>query len=634
MADTVQNMMTHLDVGDKVVIGLDVRDVGSAVRKFIWPDYLVFTGMLAICLVIGFYYAFWKKSADEQDYLVGGRHMDTFPVALSLIASYISGISLLGIPTEVYVYGIQYAYIIGGVILMSIVMSYVYLPVFHGLGLTSTYEYHERRFDKKVRLFGSILFTISSITWLPVVLYVPALAFNQVTEINVHLITPAVCLICIFYTSMGGIKAVVFTDVIQIAIMFGAILLVAVKGTLDIGGIQNVMDRNFETGRIEGPNFDINPLARHTVWSLVIGGFAFVMQAGAVNQNMVQRYLALPTIADARRALWIFCGGLILIISICSYMGLLIFATYYKCDPLTTMLAREKDQLLPLLVMTVLGSVPGLPGVCLAGNFSAALSSLSTALNSMSAVVLEDFYKPFFQKELNRKETYFLMKLTVLVFGAICVALVFIVEKFGAVLQLSMSIGAIASGPSLGIFTMGMLIPYINSRGALYGGVSSLVFMCWFCLRTQTLIASGDLTFPEKPVTTEGCHYSFTPKQSKSMNIHFDPSVNITDVMHTDEEFMIYRLSYLWYTLMGTFVCIFVGMLVSFVTQPNDPRDIDPRLLAPFLRKWIKPREFLNEMAVDEVIYAFEPTRGQLANKESLQKMETSIALEEKNGIK
>ncbi|XP_030767891.1 sodium-coupled monocarboxylate transporter 1-like [Sitophilus oryzae] len=417
---------------------------------------------------------------------------------------------------------------------MTIVMSSVYLPVFHGLELTSTYEYHERRFDSKVRFFASVLFAISSITWLPLVIYVPALAFNQVTEINVHLITPVVCLICIIYTSMGGIKAVVWTDVIQITLMICALLLVAIKGTLDIGGITNVIQRNLQTGRIEGPNFDIDPLARHTLWSLMIGGFAYVMQAGAVNQNMVQRYLALPTLTSARRALWCFFGGIVLIILVCCYMGLLIYATFYKCDPLTTMLVREKDQLLPLLVMTVFGSIPGLPGICLAGNFSAALSSLSTGLNSMAAVVLEDFYRPFFHKDINEKHYNFVLKLTVIIFGAICVGLVFVVEKLGSVLQLTMSIGAIASGPSLALFTMGMLIPWINSRGALYGGISSLVFMGWFCLRTQTLIASGDLTFPEKPVTTEGCHYSFTPKQSSSVNMQFDPSVNVTDVLHTE----------------------------------------------------------------------------------------------------
>ncbi|KAJ8965815.1 hypothetical protein NQ314_003882, partial [Rhamnusium bicolor] len=144
--------------------------------------------------------------------------------------------------------------------------------------------------------------------------------------------------------------------------------------------------------------------------------------------------------------------------------------------------------------------------------------------------------------------------------------------------------------------------------GALIGGSSSLLFMSWLCLRAQTLIASGDLTFPEKPVTTEGCHYHFTPKQSPSSNIHFDPSVNITNVTHTDERFMIYRLSYLWYTLIGTFVTMFVGLLVSFLTKPLDPRDVEPELLAPFVRRLIKPRIYPNEPS-DGIIYAYGPVQ-------------------------
>lgn len=86
MADNIQNMMSHLDVGEKTVKGLDVTDVGSTIRKFIWPDYLVFLAMLLICIVIGMYYAFQKKSQDTQDYLMGGRNMATVPVAMSLIA--------------------------------------------------------------------------------------------------------------------------------------------------------------------------------------------------------------------------------------------------------------------------------------------------------------------------------------------------------------------------------------------------------------------------------------------------------------------------------------------------------------------------------------------------------------------
>jgi solute carrier family 5 (sodium-coupled monocarboxylate transporter), member 8/12 len=110
-------------------------------------------------------------------------------------------------------------------------------------------------------------------------------------------------------------------------------------------------------------------------------------------------------------------------------------------------LVKAKDQLLPLLVMDTLGDYPGLPGLFVAGVFSAALSSLSTGLNSMSAVMLEDFFKPFADRPLTEKQTKYIMRGVVAVFGAICVALVFVVERLGAVLQLSMSLGAVAQGP-------------------------------------------------------------------------------------------------------------------------------------------------------------------------------------------
>lgn len=157
----------------------------------------------------------------------------------------------------------------------------------------------------------------------------------------------------------------------------------------------------------------------------------------------------------------------------CSYLGLLIYATYSECDPLTTKLARAKDQLLPLLVMRIFGDYPGLPGLFVAGVFSAALryifslpvinhhfqymlilkcssiaifSSLSTALNSMSAVILEDFVKGIISKPLTKRQTRYVMRGTVAVFGAICVCLVFVVEKLGSVLQLSSSVNAVSNG--------------------------------------------------------------------------------------------------------------------------------------------------------------------------------------------
>ncbi|XP_025262465.1 sodium-coupled monocarboxylate transporter 1-like isoform X2 [Camponotus floridanus] len=500
-----------------------VQEISESMQNFGTLDYIMFAIMLVACGIVGIYFGFIKKSSGEDEYLVGGRNMKTFPVSLSLIASFISGISLLGAPTEVYVHGTSFLFITCAVIIVGFVMSIVFLPVFHDLKLTSTYEYLEKRFDKRVRLIGSLLFIIGTMTWLPIVIYVPALAFNQVTGVNVHIITPFVCIVCIFYTCVGGLKAVVWTDFIQTFIMFGSMLLIVVKGTVDIGGVSLVVRRNLESGRIELPKTDWSPLERHTIWALTIGGFVHWLQIAGVNQNMIQRYLSLPTVQSARRALWCFTVGVVTLIGICGYAGLLIYAWYYKCDPLTTKLAPAKDQLLPLLVMNVLREFPGLSGVFVAGVFSAALSSLSTGLNSMSAVVLEDFVKSFIKTPFTRKTADRFMKFTVVVLGTICVALVFVVEQAGLhVLQLSMSLDAITNGPSLGIFIMGMLLPRVNGKGALIGGLAGLSFMVWLIFSAETAIASGQIKFDVKPVSTEGCNYSFPQVENLLLSVSPD----------------------------------------------------------------------------------------------------------------
>lgn len=208
---------------------------------------------------------------------------------------------------------------------------------------------------------------------------------------------------------------------------------------------------------------------------------------------------------------------MIVLLGACCYCGLLIYATYFDCDPLSTKLAKAKDQLLPLLVMDILGDFPGLPGLFVAGVFSAALSSLSTGLNSMSAVMLEDFFKPFSNRPLTMLQTKVIMRAVVAVFGALCVLLVYLVEKMGAVLQLSMSLGAVSQGPLLGIFTMGVMVPWVNGTGAIVGSGTALVFMVWLCIRAQQAIVTGDLVFEEKPVSTSGCSYLFMASEPMSM---------------------------------------------------------------------------------------------------------------------
>lgn len=186
----------------------------------------------------------------------------------------------------------------------------------------------------------------------------------------------------------------------------------------------------------------------------------------AAQQAQMQRFFSLRTLKSARMSLIIFIIGVYCIISMSAYNGLLAYATYHDCDPLTTKLITARDQLVPLLVMKVLGDYPGLPGMFIAGVFSAALSSLSTGLNSLVAVTLEDFIKPTWP-DLSEQRIGWIMRSFVIVYGIIAVALVFVVEKLGAVLALSATLSGSSIGPLLGLFTLGLFFPWIRARVSL-----------------------------------------------------------------------------------------------------------------------------------------------------------------------
>jgi Na+/proline symporter len=372
---------------------------------------------------------------------------------------------------------------------------------------------------------------------------------------------------------MGGLKAVVWTDVIQIVIMIGSLFLIMIKGTYDVGGLGVIWERNYDSGRIAWPSFSFDPTVRHTFWSLIIGGSFFWCHTTPVNQSLVQRFLALPTLQSARRALIIYVVGVSTLLVMVSYNGFILYAAYHDCDPITTKLAKKKDQMIPIFVMDILGDYPGIPGVFIAGVFSAALSTLSTVLNAMSAIVLQDFVKPLVKGPVSIKMSDYVMRGTVIVFGLIAFALVFIVEKLGTVLQLAISFGSLSLGPMLGIFTMGMFMPWISATSALIGGACGMMSSAYIVLRAQADIASGVLRFPQMPVSVEGCTYHFA-------------NVTQVDFDYDGIDKSLHHISYLYYTMAGTLVSCAVGCVASFFVGHNKLKDMNPKLVAPFLRNF------------------------------------------------
>lgn len=286
--------------------------------------------------------------------------------------------------------------------------------------------------------------------------------------------------------------------------------------------------------------------------------------------------MALKDVKTARKGQLIYVFGIVLMVSLCMYNGLLLYATYYDCDPLTTKLAKAKDQLTPLLAMEILKDLPGLPGFFIAGVFSSSLSSLSTALNAMSGVVLEDFCKPFMKNGISEKTSLYIMRGTVLVLGILSVALVYVVQYLGAILQLSMSIPPACFAPLLGLFIIGFTIPWIGKKAALFGGIFGFLIVVYVASRAQADIAAGLVQSIIKPTSVEGCTYNFTLSSVAPPN-HKEVDLVPTKSFH--------NLSYLYFLPLGAFVTIVSAFLLSFCFGFEDHRNQDARLFAPFLRK-------------------------------------------------
>lgn len=568
---------------------------------FHWADYLVFVLMILLSTSTGIYFGYFRKekivkelqdgdvegkakksnfgSSKLSEYLLGSRKLKIFPVAMSLVGSYVSGVTILGTVSEIYNYGTQYCLIIVSIVFMAIVVAKVYLPVFAALRVGSSYEYLELRFSSSVRSIASIMFVMDEIFFLPIILYVPAIAFNQVTGVNIYIISGVICVICVFYTLIGGIKAVVHTDAWQILVMFLSVVIVVILGTIYSNGFGDVFKTASDGGRLIFGNINPSPYERQTLWGVLIGGFFYWTSFNSVNQTMVQRYMSLPTLKKAQWSVAIFTIGIILFISLCCFAGLLVYNFYQNCDPVTAGLITHDDQLLPVYVMQTVGNLHGIPGLFIAGVFGAALSSLSVVLNSTALVVLEDIVKGCFRINLSEKASSLLVKGCITVLGCIAVSLVLVLEKLSGILSVATSVTAIAAGTTFGIFTLGMLVPWSNNKGALAGALAGALMSGWISFGSQIAFAQGSVVPEKLPVSVSDCPIGMLP-----------PGNSTVDFVDESNVFPLYRLSFHWINPIGVASTVLVGTIVSFLTGPTKVKKLDADVISPIIHKFL-PKE-------------------------------------------
>ncbi|CAF1308586.1 unnamed protein product [Rotaria sordida] len=539
-----------------------------ALRTLSIVDYIFLIILLLSSAVIGVLFGFFKrKQSSSKEYLLAGGSMGVFPTALSIMVSFLSAITILGIPSEVYVYGTMYIYQGISYILSSTITALVFMPKFREMNCTSAYEYLEKRFDRKVRMCASFSYSFLMLIYMALVLYAPALALSQTTGLNIWLSVVSIGVICTFYSSVGGMKAVIWTDVLQAVVIFVGILAALIQGFIVVGGVKRTFSIAYNGGRIEFNSVSFDPRVRHTVWSLVIGGGLNALSVFGFNQTQVQRYMCVRTTRGARQALFINAVGNTLVVILCSIMGIIIYAYYVDCDPYTAKYISGIDQIFPYFVMEVLSDKKGLPGIFLACIFSGSLSTISSGVNSLAAVFIEDVYKSLMGRTLSDERQGFLSKILSIILGGVVMLLTYIVSYLGSVLNAALSLFGVLSGPIMGVFFLGFFFPKANSHGGFIGFLTSLCLQLWILLGAQ--LTKKQVKSKRLPLSVANC--------SVPINI----TTPITNPIKLNPLLDFYSISYLWYSPIALGTVITVGMIVSYLTRPVKPKEIDPKLIIP-----------------------------------------------------
>uniref|UniRef100_A0ABI7X9A0 Solute carrier family 5 member 6 n=1 Tax=Felis catus TaxID=9685 RepID=A0ABI7X9A0_FELCA len=616
---------------------LPASDTDVVTSAFSLVDYVVFALLLVLSLAIGLYHAFrgWGRHTVGQ-LLMADRKMGCLPVALSLLATFQSAVAILGVPSEIYRFGTQYWFLGCCYFLGLVIPAHVFIPVFYRLHLTSAYEYLELRFNKAVRICGTVTFIFQMVIYMGVVLYAPSLALNAVTGFDLWLSVLTLGIVCTIYTALGGLKAVIWTDVFQTLVMFLGQLVVIIVGSTRVGGLGNAWEVASQHGRISGIELNPDPFVRHTFWTLAFGGVFMMLSLYGVNQAQVQRYLSSRTEKAAILSCYaVFpCQQVVLCMS--CLIGLVMFA-YYQKYPMSTQQAQAApDQFVLYFVMDLLKGLPGLPGLFVACLFSGSLSTISSAFNSLATVTMEDLIRPWFP-QFSEVQAIMLSRILAFGYGLLCLGMAYISSQMGPVLQAALSIFGMVGGPLLGLFCLGMFFPCANppvsdrlapqsfTGGAIVGLLAGLVMAFWIGIGSIVT----KMAFGVAPSPSNISSFSLPSNLTTVAMTTLMPSTTHSRPTGLQR---FYSLSYLWYSAHNSTTVIVVGLIVSWLTGGMRGRTLNPRTISPVFsrlvdllplscQKRFHCKSYSQDLSVDTPAFPEKMSNGMLKNSRDKEAM-------------
>jgi len=435
-----------------------------------------------LIILIGMSAIIGRFQKSETDYFLGGRNISSLAIALSIMATQCGSISIISAPAFVALkeggglLWLQYEF---AVPLAMVFLMIFFVPYFYKLNITTVYEYLENRFNYSVRWMMSALFQLSRGLATGVAVYAVSIVTAVCFNLPLWLAILLTGFISTLYTMMGGIKAVIYTDALQLLILWGAVFICLGYGVPMLGNWQEIVN-SLTSANLKAVDFYHHGFGDgHTFsfWPMVLGGLFLYISYYGCDQSQIQRVLSSHSIKASNRSL--FLNGLLrfpLVVSYCALGVFMIVFLSHNPDFRLSLPPDHYDYLVPMFIVKCLPH--GVIGFILVGIFAAAMSSIDSAINSLSAATLKDLLiRSQGLKEFISKRFIFYSRLTTLLWGTVCTLFAYLVGNVSStVIEGINKIGSVFYGPILATFVLGILTRSAKSGGVIIGLCSGIVF--------------------------------------------------------------------------------------------------------------------------------------------------------------
>lgn len=473
-------------------------------RSWSFVDFSVMIAYIVGIVIFGSLFARRQKTA--SDFFLANRRIRWLPIALSVIAADLSAVSYMGAPAMAFQNDLRYALTILIFPIAVLTAVFVVVRVFYRLQVFTVYEYLEQRFHVSIRMLAAFLFLLTRGGWLASVIYVPALALSVVTGVNLAVCILVIGLLTAFYTALGGIEGVIWCDVIHFCVLtFGIVItIVFILADFD-GNVPAIWAIASEHGRTRMANFDWRLSAEFTVWGIIAMSLVNNLSSYGTDQLVVQRYFTAKSMKDLLKSAFTQSFLVVPVILSLYLVGTGLFAYYQQHPDMMESLmgldpknpVQAVNRVFPHFI--TFGLPMGISGLVIAGIIAATMSSLSAGLNSMSTVVVMDFYKRFFHRE-DKEDGHYLRagRICTILLGLAATGGAFYVGRLGTILEITGKISSFLVGPVVAMFLLGILTKRANTPGVFVGALcglgvvaylSSTVFWLWWGLFGLTVSA-------------------------------------------------------------------------------------------------------------------------------------------------